>query len=210
MTINHLIIGSYETNCYILRKEASAKDCVIIDTGLEGYDLLDFLHKNKFNPAAVILTHGHADHIVGLGDLKSKYPTIRVYIHKADASMLIDAEHNLSALAGVDFSTEPADIFLEDDQLIEAAGLKLLVLHTPGHTPGGICLYVKDENTLFTGDTLFCDSVGRTDFPGGSMDRLIDGIKEKLLTLPDDTTCCPGHGPKTTIGREKKYNQYLQ
>ena len=99
----------------------------------------------------------------------------------------------------------------EDNQPVQdIAGLELLVLHTPGHTPGGICLYIKDEKALFTGDTLFCDSVGRTDFPSGSMDKLIDGIKKKLLTLPDDTTCYPGHGPKTTIGREKKYNQYLQ
>jgi glyoxylase-like metal-dependent hydrolase (beta-lactamase superfamily II) len=124
--------------------------------------------------------------------------------------MLTDTERNLSALAGISFKTDPADVILEDTQQIEYAGVKLKVLHTPGHSPGGISLYNSEENILFSGDALFADSIGRTDFPGSDITQLITGIKEKILTLPDETRIYPGHGPGTTVEQEKRYNQYLQ
>ncbi len=124
--------------------------------------------------------------------------------------MLTDPEANLSGLAGAAVATEPADVLLQDGDMVEEAGIKLKVLHTPGHTPGGICLYAESEGLVFAGDTLFADSVGRTDFPGGDMDQLIDGIRTKLFTLPDQTVVYPGHGMRTTIGREKRANPFVR
>ncbi len=210
MEIDRLVLGMYQTNCYILRENGSAKDCLIVDTGLEAGPLVDFLSEHKLNPVAVVLTHGHADHIAGLGMLRKKYPQTKVYVHKLDAQMLTDEEHNLSALAGIQFSTEPADVLIEEGDIVEEAGIKLKVLHTPGHTQGGISFYSKEEQIIFVGDTLFADSIGRTDFPGGRMEQLVTSIREKLLPLPEETAVYPGHGPITVIGQEKAYNPFLQ
>lgn len=210
MKIDRLVLGAYQTNCYILRAGEAAKDCLIIDTGLAADELVDFLKVHNLNPAAVVLTHGHADHITGLAALRSRFPDIKVYIHKLDAEMLTGEKDNLSAMAGISFSPEPADFSLEEGDVIEQANIKLDVLHTPGHTPGGICLYSKADDIVFVGDTLFADSVGRTDIPGGSATQLIKSIKEKLCILPDETVCYPGHGPATTIAQEKAHNQFLQ
>jgi glyoxylase-like metal-dependent hydrolase (beta-lactamase superfamily II) len=218
MKIDRLILGAYETNCYILRSGEAAKDCLIVDTGLEADQLIDFLKEHKLNPVAVVLTHGHIDHIAGVAALRAQFTDInppyvrrvKVYIHKLDAKMLTEAKHNLSTLTGEQFSADPADLFIEDSDVIEQAGVKLQVLHTPGHTPGGICLYSKDEGIVFTDDTLFADSIGRTDFPNGSMSQLLNSIKEKLFTLPDETKVYPGHGPITTIAQEKAHNQFFK
>jgi hydroxyacylglutathione hydrolase len=210
MKIDRLVLGAYQTNCYILRESEAAKDCLIIDTGLEAGELVDFLQRHKLNPVAVVLTHGHADHIIGLVALRSRFPDIKVYIHKLDAEMLTGEKDNLSAMAGVLFSPEPADFSLEEGDVVEQANIKLDVLHTPGHSPGGICLYSKDEGIVFVGDTLFADSIGRTDMPGGSTTQLIKSIKEKLCILPDKTVVYPGHGPTTTIAQEKANNPFLK
>ena len=210
MKIDHLILGVYETNCYILRSSEATKDCLIVDTGLEVGEPTGFLEQRKLNPVAIIFTHGHADHIIGAPVLRKNYPGIKVYIHKLDAKMLTDAESNLSTHAEKPFVTKPADLLIEEGSVIEQAGIKLEVFHTPGHTPGGICLYSKDEQIVFSGDALFADSIGRTDLPNGSMTQLVKGIKEKLLTLPDETIVYPGHGPITTIGQEKAHNPFLQ
>ena len=209
MKIEHLILGSYETNCYILRESETAKDCLIIDTGLEAAALIEFLQSQELNPVSAVFTHGHADHITGIPLLRENYPEIKIYIHKLDGKMLTRATSNLSVLAGRIFRTKPADFLIEEPDVIEAAGIKLQVLYTPGHTQGGICLYSKDEQVVFSGDALFAGSVGRTDMPGGNMTQLIEGIKEKLLPLPEETVVYPGHGPVTTIGQEKVGNPFL-
>ena len=209
MKIDRLVLGEFETNSYILRSSEKATECLIIDTGLDIRPMLEFLDKNKLNPAAVILTHGHIDHIAGVEELRAKYPAIKVYIHKLDAESLTDSVNNLSFMTGGTFSTKEADHLVDEPDIIEEAGIQLRVIHTPGHTPGGICLYSQKEGIIFAGDTLFADSVGRTDFPGGDMRRLIEVIKEKLLKLPDETLVFPGHGEQTTIGREKKNNPFL-
>ena len=210
MKIDHLILGAYETNCYVLRSSETAKDCLIIDAGLGAGKLIKFLQEHKLNPVALVLTHGHIDHIAGVAALRTEFPDIKVHIHKLDADMLTEPHTNLSAITGEFFSIEPAEFSLEEDDVIEQAGLKLSVFHTPGHTPGGICLYSKDEAIVFTDDALFADSIGRTDFPNGDMKQLLKAIKEKLFTLPDETKVYPGHGPITTIAHEKAHNPFLQ
>lgn len=219
MKIDRLILGAYQTNCYILCAGETAKDCLIIDTGLEAGELVDFLQRHELNPVAVVLTHGHADHITGVAPLRENYPDIKVYIHKLDAKMLTETDSNMFAFVRHPFRNSPADFLIEEPNVIEEADIKLKVLHTPGHTPGGISLYSprplqkgrgsKDEGIVFVGDTLFADSVGRVDL-GGNMTQLIKSIKEKLCTLPDETAVYPGHGPITTIAQEKANNPYLQ
>jgi len=210
MKIDTLILGSYETNCYVLRSGPEVADCIIIDTGLSPQPLLDFLRDNKLNPLAVIFTHGHADHIAGAAPLRADYPAIKLVIHKLDADMLTSPQRNLSLLAGGIYKTDPADIIIDKQGPVEFAGIKLNVLHTPGHSPGGISLYCEAEKLVFTGDALFAGSIGRTDFPGANHNQLICSVKEKLLTLPDETVVYPGHGPATTISREKAANPFLK
>jgi len=210
MKIDRLILGAYETNCYVLRSSEAVKDCLIVDAGPGSDKLIKFLHEDKLNPVSIVLTHGHIDHIEGVAALRVEFPDIKVYIHKLDAEMLTEPYTNLSAMTGAAFSVEPAEFILEEQSVIEQADIKLSVLHTPGHTPGGICLYCEDEEIVFTDDALFADSIGRTDFPNGNMEQLLQGIREKLFTLPDETKVYPGHGPITTIAHEKKYNQFLR
>ena len=209
MQIERLVLGEYQTNCYVLRESDAVRDCLIIDAAPGADQLIGFLAEHKLNPVAVVLTHGHIDHIAAVAALRQNYPGIKVYIHKLDAEMLTGSENNLSIMTGAPFSTAPADSLLEDKSIIEQAGIRLQVLHTPGHTPGGICLYCQDEAIVFTNDTLFAESIGRTDFPGGNMYELIKSVRQKLLTLPDETKVYPGHGPVSTIIREKTRNPFL-
>jgi hydroxyacylglutathione hydrolase len=209
MKIDRLVLGEYENNCYIARSGDSATDCLVIDTGLDAQPLLKFLERGKLTPAAVILTHGHIDHIAGVETLRKKFPAILIYIHKLDAEMLGDANVNLSILAGSPLTAGKADHLIDEGDTIDKAGIQLRVIHTPGHTPGGICLYAEKDDIIFVGDTLFAGSIGRTDFPNGSMRQLIKGIRHKLFMLPENTIVYPGHGPETTIGREKAENPFL-
>jgi hydroxyacylglutathione hydrolase len=209
MDIKTFILGDYQTNSYCLTADASAADCLIIDTGLQSEPLIDYLKTNNLNPVEAVFTHGHIDHIDGLGLLRANWPDIKVAIHKADAAMFEDGKLNLSAFSGMPFKTGPADIIIEKEGPQSFAGMEFQVLHTPGHTPGGISLYSKKEGMVFVGDALFAGSVGRTDFPGGDYNQLITSIKSKLLPLPDDTRVYSGHGPTTTIATEKRTNPFL-
>jgi hydroxyacylglutathione hydrolase len=210
MLIDRLILGDFQTNCYVVRKDESATDCVLVDAGIDARDLITFLQDHRLRPIAVILTHGHIDHIEGLVAIRRRYPEVKVYIHELDADCLADPVANLSALMGGAFVTEPADVLLTDGDTVQEAGLTLAVLHTPGHSPGGICLYAEQEGVLFSGDALFADSIGRTDFPGGSMEQLLESIHAKLLSLPDQIVVHPGHGNRTTVARERRSNPFLQ
>jgi len=214
MEIKRFVLGSYENNSYVLRSNDQAKECLIIDTGLEVDELLEYLGSEKLSPAALVFTHGHADHTRGVGELKERYPEMKVCVHKYDAQMLGDSILNMSAWAGMDFETGPADVVIEGEGMIEYAGIKLDVFLVPGHTEGSICLYSKADNAVFVGDVLFAGSIGRTDFPGFNPqekhEQLIEGIKKRLLILPGETAVYPGHGMRTTIAREKRYNPFLQ
>ena len=214
MQIDRLVLGAYENNCYIVRSDKNATSCIIIDTGLGAEPLIDFLKKNNLDPQSLILTHGHIDHIAGIALLRKNFSRIKVCIHKADSYMLGDAAGNLSSMAGVKITTAPADVIFDKEGLIEFGNLAFQLIHTPGHTPGGICLYNKEEKIVFSGDTLFASSIGRTDFSGydtqKSFKQLVDNIKSKLLVLPEDTAVLPGHGEETTIKQEKLHNSFLR
>jgi len=213
MQIDRLVLGAYENNSYIVRRNEKTTDCIIIDTGLIAEPLIDFLKRKNLNPQALILTHGHADHIAGAALLRKNFDKIKVCIHKADSYMLGDAVSNFSCFAGVKIISAPADVLFDKEEQIGYAGLNFTLLHTPGHTPGGICLYNSDEKTLFSGDTLFAGSIGRTDLSGYDaqkcFEQLVNNIRKKILVLPDDTTVLPGHGEETTIKQEKLHNPYL-
>ena len=210
MKVDRFVLGAFETNSYVLRADDHPGNCIVIDTGLGGTELIDFLDQNDLTPEAVILTHGHADHIATLPRLREGFPNVKVFVHKLDAGMLTGEQDNLSMMAGIALTVAPADVLVDDGDVIDQAGIKLDVIYTPGHSPGGICLYAKDHGIIFVGDTLFEGSVGRSDFPGSSTSQLMESIKTRLFELPDQTIVYPGHGPETTIGNEKQYNPFLR
>ena len=199
-------LGGMQTNCYILGDEESGK-CAVFDPAAEADKILSFVEGNGFKVQYIILTHVHADHIMGLDKLK-KLTDAKIVVHKGDAEMLNDSSYTLSDLF---LSTAPqstVDIVANDGDILELGSLNLNVIHTPGHTLGGMCVFCGD--TLVAGDTLFASSIGRTDFPGGDYDTLIESIKDKLMVLDDDINVYPGHGMPTTIGYERKNNPYLR
>jgi glyoxylase-like metal-dependent hydrolase (beta-lactamase superfamily II) len=195
-----------QVNCYILGDEAS-RQALIIDPG-DGYSQINkFLDAKKLKPLFVINTHGHVDHIGA--DEEFGVP---VYIHRDDVALLKDPSLNLSLFFSAPFTISSEILVLEDNQEIRLGeSVKLKVIHTPGHTAGSISLLLIDpkEKKVFTGDTLFCEGVGRTDFPGASESRLVNSIKKRLLVLDDDTVVYPGHGPITSIGHERESNPFL-
>lgn len=210
MHIDCLILGLYETNCYVARADKNSNEVLVIDTGLDTLALAEFLKKNNLKPAAVIFTHGHVDHIVGAVSICDTWKDVKLYIHKNDEKMLTNPQMNLSLMSGSGFTIRKVDVVVEDGDIINEAGLQLKVIHTPGHTPGCICFYSKEHNVLFSGDTLFAGGVGRTDFPGGDAEILLKNIEEKLFTLPDETVVYPGHGPQTTIEQERRFNPFFR
>ncbi|MBI5145392.1 MAG: MBL fold metallo-hydrolase [Candidatus Omnitrophica bacterium] len=206
MILETVCVGSLEVNCYILA-EGDGFPAIIIDPGDEANKIRQVLSRHKLKPALVINTHGHIDHI-GADDEWG----VPIYIHRQDAVLLKDTRLNLSSFLAQRYCVKSKMInLLEDGQSIELGKLRLKVMHTPGHTPGGICLLMQEPQNkiLFTGDTLFCQSIGRTDLEGADEHTLIDAIKDKLLKLSDDTVIYPGHGPSSSIGEEKRNNPFL-
>ena len=201
MLIKKIVVGLLESNCYLAGDE-NTKEIFIIDPGGDYKSIKSVIDKYSLKPKAVINTHGHGDHIGA-----NKEFNIPVWIHRLDADFLTDPSKNLSGAFGFFLKTKTASRLLEDGDMLNIGKYSLEVIHTPGHTPGSICL--KAAEVIFTGDTLFCQGIGRTDFAYGSEEDIASSIKEKLFTLGDDCVIYPGHGPSSTIGNEKQNNPFI-
>jgi len=200
-------LGPFQANTYVLSTEQG--EGIVIDPGMEPQPLLEYIR--TLDIKAILLTHAHLDHIGGLEQVR-ELTQAPVYIHDLEAEWLYTPELNGSAnmpFLGGPIRCRPRDKGLKDGEVLHLAGLTLQVIHTPGHSPGSVSFYLKDEGILISGDTLFAGSIGRTDFPGGDYPTIIRSIKEKLFTLPHETKVYPGHGPETTIGDEKRYNPFV-
>jgi hydroxyacylglutathione hydrolase len=206
LKIIRLEVGQLGANCYIVYCEKTLQG-MVVDPGGNAQDIIKLLNREHITLQYIVNTHGHADHIGGNDEIK-KSTGAAVLIHEADATMLVSAQGNLSSYIGSNLVCTAADRLLTDGETIVVGEMQFQVLHTPGHTLGGICIYGND--VVFSGDTLFEQSIGRTDFPSGSHSQLISSIKTKLLTLADDTVVLPGHGGQTTIGEERKNNPFIQ
>jgi len=206
MILESINVGALQVNCYVL-SAAQGRDAIIIDPGDSENKIRKVLDKHRLKPVCIINTHGHVDHI-GCDDAFG----VPVYAHKDEIALLKDSGRNFSDFLDLPISVKSKVTALVDKQRLVFDTIELEVLHTPGHSPGGICLLLKkpETNILFSGDTLFYGSIGRTDFPGADTDTLLNSIREKLLVLPDDTVVYPGHGASSTIGHEKKHNPFLK
>jgi len=214
--IGKMVLGVCQTNCYFLYRDGE-HECIVVDPADQGVSIYNALRKNGFRVAAILLTHGHFDHIWGLDALRDAVNAaaeadgtepVKTYACEAEKELLRDARKNVSEQAGRACITS-ADVYVKDGQEISAAGMSCKVIATPGHTVGGCCYYFEEAGFLVAGDTLFAESVGRTDFPTGSMSTLVRSIRDRLFVLPDDTKVYPGHGANTTIGHEKANNPFL-
>lgn len=213
MNVKTMLVGPIQACCYIVSFNQSQK-AMVIDPGGDGEMIVQFLKKSGLEPVYLVNTHGHIDHIGGNVEVKTAFPEIEIYIHPADAEMLTDASRNLSPELGYQFSSPPHNKLIEEGDILNLDGHKFKVLHLPGHTLGGVCLLYEPSDkkgpaVIFTGDTLFAMGIGRSDFPGGSHNQLINGIKQKIFSLPDNTIVYPGHGPATTVGQEKQTNPFF-
>ncbi len=208
MKISYLVLGPFMTNTYLVWNE-DGMDGIIIDPSFTPEHIWQAVLKIGMVPKKILLTHAHVDHIAGLNFLREKFPDAKVYMSAKDLPLLTSASMNLSNMLDQPVVCGKPDVLVMEGDHITEGAIDLEVLETPGHTPGGLSFYDKKEGLVFTGDTLFQGSVGRTDFPGGSMTTLLAGIRSELFTLPDATHVLPGHGEPTTIGVEKRTNPFL-
>lgn len=206
--VEHNIIGMCATNTYYVFDDATKK-AIIVDPAGDPMRIIDRVAKLGVTPAAILITHGHFDHILALDEIREHF-NIKAYAGLTEKAVLKDPKANLTAGFLGESITREADVYLRDGEEFEAGGYRIKALEVPGHTIGGMCYYFADYGIVFSGDTLFCESVGRTDFPGGSTLALIGAVKEKLYTLPDETIVYPGHSESTTIAHEKKYNPFVR
>lgn len=210
LQIHTVVSLPFEENSYIVwRSERS--DALAVDPGLDPDAILAFLEERGLQVAAILNTHGHADHIAGNEAMKNRFPQAPLVIGINETALLSDADLNLSAPFGFPILSPPADQMVRDGDVIEFAGIQFEVREIPGHSPGHVVFLVRGQPIMVLGgDVLFRGSIGRADFPGGSFEQLEAGIRGKLYTLPDDTVVYPGHGPVTTIGHEKRTNPFVR
>ena len=207
MKVMQMLLPVCAMNCYLAINEET-NESIIIDPGSSPNRIKAGVEKSGTTPVAILLTHGHFDHAGAAEEIAAEYG-VKIYAYEGERETLENPSINLSGNMIFQPVSYHADVFLKDEQEIDLAGLHFKCLATPGHTPGGCCFYFPNEDIIFTGDTLFCGSVGRTDFPGGSMSQLVNSIREKLFVLPDDTVCYPGHESATSIQYEKENNMFL-
>ncbi len=206
MEILQMPLGPLGTNCYFVVDEH--KNAVVIDPGSEAQKLIEYIQASGITLQYILLTHAHFDHIGAVESIRNEYK-VSVVAHKEEKMLLRSPEHNLSRPINRRDLICPYDELIEEGAQISIGLHTFEVIHTPGHSPGGVCYYEKQQKILFSGDTLFQGSIGRTDFPMGDQGQLIRSIREKLLILPEDVVVYPGHGAQTTIGQEKRSNPYI-
>ena len=204
--IKSMTLGMVATNCYLIINKEN-KEALLVDPADNALRISNVIEENGCTLKAILLTHGHFDHIMALNELKKRY-NVPVYAHEEEEDVLKQSSLNMSGMIGQIYTTQ-ADIYVKDGEHLKLAGLDIIVLHTPGHTKGGVCYYLPEEKVLMRGDTLFHCSIGRTDFPTGSMSQLVRSVKEQLFVLPDDVQVYPGHDSVTSIGYEKQYNPFF-
>ena len=208
MILEMLTVGPFQENCYVIGEEETGVGA-IVDPGDEAARIALAVEQTNLEIAYIIITHAHIDHVGAVAALVDEY-SCPVLMH-AEAEPMLGQLPAQAMMMGLRFGKVPGvDRYIADEEVLEVGGLKLESLYTPGHAPGHLAFYVESEGLVLSGDALFAGSVGRVDLPGGSMEVLMRSIEERLLTLPDETTVYPGHGPETTIGNERRHNPFLQ
>lgn len=203
--IDYIVVGMVQTNCYIIHRENSDQ-CVIADPGDRADTILKYLDEKGLTPEAILLTHGHFDHILAVAEIAAA-KGCPVIVCDKEAALLADATQNCTIMGTGKAYALQADRMVKDGEQFSVAGMNIKVIHTPGHTSGSCCYYFE-EGFALCGDTIFLESVGRTDLPTGNDYQIIPSIEEKIYALPDDTVLFPGHGQHTSVGYEKKNNPY--
>jgi len=215
--IHSFPLGTFQTNCFVVEvpdgparsaSDGENRPCWIIDCGEDPKELLDFVAAQHLKPAALLLTHTHCDHIAGLPEARRRFPGIPVYVHEAERGFLPDPMLNLSIGLGTPLAYDEADHFLRDGEVVSLDGTAWRVLHLPGHSPGGCAFLHEPSGHMVSGDTLFNGSIGRTDFPTSNESDMKASL-HRLMELPDTVQVHPGHGPSTTIGRERRGNPFI-
>lgn len=207
LNVYPLVLGPVQTTCYVVSSQGRA---VIVDPAANATKIIQYLGTKKLIPEAILLTHGHFDHIGAVNELAAKY-RLPIYAHKSEKEYFDQPEVNLSTMMYQPFVlSEDLDYhWLADGATLTCLDTQVKIFHVPGHTSGSLCYYFVKDRMVFTGDTLFKQSIGRTDFIYGNHQQLVTGIRQKLLTLPDDTLVYPGHGDCTTVADEKRNNPFL-
>lgn len=211
--ITTFCLGAYQTNCFVVAvpdgNPDDARRCWIVDCGYEPESMLDWIEGQQLQPEALLLTHCHSDHIAGIDQARARFGPLPIHVHEAEAGWCADPARNLSAFLDAPVAVAEPDHHLRDGEVLSLAGTTWRVVHTPGHSPGGVCFVHDESGQAIVGDTLFAGGIGRFDFPTSDVDALRHSIHEVILALPDGMKIFPGHGPATEIGRERRTNPFV-
>jgi hydroxyacylglutathione hydrolase len=211
LAIERFVLGDFQTNCFVVRDDQdTTRNCWIVDCSYNPEPMLDFIERQGLKPSLCILTHCHCDHVAGLAKMRLRLGPVNTLCHRAEKEFNEDPNLNLSAFIPPPVSAPPPDACLNGGEMLELGSYYFRIVHTPGHSPGGITLWCQEAGEAIVGDTLFAGSMGRIDFPTSNTADMRRSLCEILMSLPDETRVHPGHGPSTTIGTERRANPYLQ